>query len=310
MRVFEKLNDCLILFKDYLFSERNLSENTISAYFSDLGQFTEYFMSITEDSEYNEKKGLDGIFEIEHVDSYIIWLSQKMFENTSIHRKISSIAVYFKFLKLEHLIEQNPAIFLIRPKLGVKLPIYLTVDEVERLLDTFSKESIYGVRDFALYELMYSAGLRVSEIVALNIEDIFWDERLVKVCGKGDKERFVPIGDRAIGALDNYINTARVALECRIKKRSNVLFLNYRGQRLTRKGIWKNIKEARIKAGIEKEVKVHTLRHSFATHLVQNGADIRYVQSFLGHKCINTTEIYTHLDMRHVKKSYERGMEK
>ena len=209
-----------------------------------------------------------------------------------------------KFLKLEKLIEENPSRFLIRPRTGMRLPIYLTVEEVEKFIDSFNSEKPCDIRDKALFELMYSCGLRVSEICALNIEDIFFDERLVKVTGKGDKQRLVPMGMRAIQNINEYLNNGRSMLVKSIKQ--NALFLNFRGERITRKGIWKNLKTKMQLLGIRRDVTVHTLRHSFATHLVQNGADIRYVQNFLGHKSINTTEIYTHLDMHHIKEIYDK----
>jgi integrase/recombinase XerD len=298
-----RLDDSVIQFKDYLCSERNLSANTIEAYSSDILQFVSFIKEVSRDLNH-EDASFSSVITIDVIDEFIIFLSQNTFENTSILRKISSISLYLKFLKLEKLIEENPSRFLIRPRTGMRLPIYLTVEEVEKFIDSFDSEKPCDIRDRALFELMYSCGLRVSEICALNIEDIFFDERLVKVTGKGDKQRLVPMGMRAIQNINEYLNNSRSMLVKSIKQ--NALFLNFRGERITRKGIWKNLRTKMQLLGIRKDVTVHTLRHSFATHLVQNGADIRYVQNFLGHKSINTTEIYTHLDMHHIKEIYDK----
>ena len=300
----QKMDDSVVLFKDYLCSERNLAANTIEAYSSDIVQFVSFIKEVSSDYLNHEDASFSSVITIDVIDEFIIFLSQNTFENTSILRKISSISLYLKFLKLEKLIEENPSRFLIRPRTGMRLPIYLTVEEVEKFIDSFNSEKPCDIRDKALFELMYSCGLRVSEICALNIEDIFFDERLVKVTGKGDKQRLVPMGMRAIQNINEYLNNSRSMLVKSIKQ--NALFLNFRGERITRKGIWKNLKTKMQLLGIRKDVTVHTLRHSFATHLVQNGADIRYVQNFLGHKSINTTEIYTHLDMRHIKEIYDK----
>lgn len=295
------LDDSVICFKDYLCSERNLAANTVEAYNSDVLQFVSF---VKEVSGKQSDTSFSSVITIDVIDEFIIYLSQNTFENTSIQRKISSISLYLKFLKLEKLIDENPSGFLIRPRTGSRLPLYLTVEEVERFIDSFDVQKACGIRDRALFELMYSCGLRVSEICDLNIDDVFIDEKLVKVTGKGDKQRLIPMGARAIKGINDYLEKGRPQLVKSI--RQNALFLNFRGERITRKGIWKNLKQNMQLLGIRKEVTVHTLRHSFATHLVQNGADIRYVQSFLGHKSINTTEIYAHLDMHHIKEIYDR----
>lgn len=296
------LDDSVICFKDYLCSERNLASNTVEAYYSDVLQFVSF---VKEVSGNDVGTSFSSIMTIDVIDEFIIYLSQNTFENTSIQRKISSISLYLKFLKLEKLIDENPSEFLIRPRTGSRLPLYLTVEEIERFIDSFDEQKACGIRDRALFELMYSCGLRVSEICDLNIDDVFIDEKLVKVTGKGDKQRLIPMGARAIKGINDYLEKGRPQLVKSI--RQNALFLNFRGERITRKGIWKNLKQNMQLLGIRKEVTVHTLRHSFATHLVQNGADIRYVQSFLGHKSINTTEIYAHLDMHHIKEIYDRA---
>ncbi|MCH5150514.1 MAG: tyrosine recombinase [Spirochaetales bacterium] len=298
------LDDSVICFKDYLYSERNLAVNTIEAYNSDILQFVSFIKEVSNNSDDWNDTSFSSVITIDVIDEFIIHLSQNAFENTSIQRKISSVSLYLKFLKLEKLIDENPSRFLIRPRSGTRLPLYLTVEDVERFIDSFDAQKPCGIRDKALFELMYSCGLRVSEICDLTIDDIFIDEKLVKVTGKGDKQRFVPMGARAIQNITDYLEKSRPQLVKSIKQKA--LFLNFRGERITRKGIWKNLKQNMQLLGIKKEVTVHTLRHSFATHLVQNGADIRYVQSFLGHKNINTTEIYAHLDMHYIKEIYDK----
>lgn len=301
------LDDSVICFKDYVCSERNLAANTVEAYTSDVLQFVSFIKEVYGSDELNNQNdtSFSSVITIDVIDEFIIYLAQNSFENTSIQRKISSVSLYLTFLKLEKLIDENPSRFLVRPRSGTHLPLYLTVEEVERFIDSFSAQKPCGIRDRALFELMYSCGLRVSEICNLDIEDIFIDEKLVKVTGKGDKQRFVPMGARAIQNIIDYLEKSRPQLMKSVKQKA--LFLNFRGERITRKGIWKNLKQNMQLLGIKKEVTVHTLRHSFATHLVQNGADIRYVQSFLGHKSINTTEIYAHLDMRYIKEIYDKA---
>lgn len=297
----DELKVLVFRFKDYLISERRLSDNTVSSYYSDTIQLYDYLSSI------EKAPTIEAYFSLENLDDYIISLNKKELDRSSIQRKISSLSLFLKYLKLERLIEDNPAFYLERPKTVRKLPNYLSVDEIERFLDQFDRKSAGGMRDRALYELMYSAGLRVSEASGLNIEDIYFTERILRVLGKGSKERYLPLGERALLELQLYLEQGREVL-LKKGKASNALFLNYRGDRLGRKGIWKNLKSAAAMAGIKREFKVHTLRHSFATHLVQNGADIRGIQSLLGHSSINTTEIYTHLDMSNLEKSYDRYM--
>jgi integrase/recombinase XerD len=297
------LDDLKILsyrFKDYLATERKLSENTVFAYYKDILQFLDFLR------EKEELKNILDVFDVAVLDDFLIWLFQKNMETKSIARKISSLSVFFKFLKIEGIIKENPARLLNRPKIGKKIPNYLTIDEVEKVIDYFDAVKPEGIRDRALFELIYSCGLRVSEVSALEIGSVYFEESILQVYGKGSKERYVPIGQMALQELKKYLELSRPVL-ARKSKKTDALFLNFRGERLTRKGIWKNLKTAGAMVGVDIEkFSVHTLRHSFATHLLQNGADIRSVQELLGHKSIVTTEIYTHLDLKHIKEVYNK----
>ncbi len=293
------LHDSVIRFKDYIISERRLSDNTVYAYHSDIIHFINYLL------EHVIVDKFDDYFVLEEIDLYIIYLYNTMFDSSSIQRKLCSLTLYLKFLKLESLIVSNPSNYLIRPKSIQSLPKYLTLEEIEQFIKFFNSQSPINLRDKALYELLYSCGLRVSEVTELKCSDIYADNKIIKVTGKGDKQRLVPVGAQALQLIDDYINKGRMKLLK--KKNCSNLFLNYRGEKLTRKGIWKNLQMAAKESGIDKKFTVHTLRHSFATHLIQNGADIRFVQTLLGHKSISTTEIYTHLDMNFVRSVYNKS---
>lgn len=282
-------------FKDYLISERKLSKNTVYSYYSDIEQFLQYI---------NENKINEDFFSLETLDNFTIWLYQRGLTSRSIVRKLSSISLFLKFLKLEGIVTENKSYLLNRPKIDKKLPVYLTLEEIEKILNSFDNNTPEGIRDKALFELIYSCGLRVSEVASLNLSSIYLDESLVKVLGKGGKDRFVPLGERARKEIEKYLTCSRPKL---LKKKTDALFLNFRGERISRKGIWKNLKLACIKAGIDaKSITVHSLRHSFATHLLQNGADLRTVQALLGHANIITTEIYIHLDLDDLRDAYYR----
>lgn len=295
--LYTKLKDYIFQFKDYLISEKKLSDNTNYAYYEDVLQFYEYL---------NEKKAGEMLdyFTLDSIDGYLVWIYKKGLSARSIARKLSSLSLFLKFLKIEKIIEDNPSGLINRPKYSKKNPVYLTLDEIEKLINYFDLTKPEGIRDRTIIELIYSCGLRVSELSDLNVGSVRFKDNLLQVFGKGSKERYVPIGERGLGDLKIYLEKARPAL---LKnKKTDALFLNYRGERLTRKGIWKNLKTAGKMAGIEKEFCVHSLRHSFATHLIQNGADVRAIQLLLGHKSINTTEIYTHLDLSNLKESYKK----
>ncbi|MBN2547009.1 MAG: tyrosine recombinase [Spirochaetes bacterium] len=297
-RLLDEIKILSYRFKDYLVIERKLSGNTVYSYYKDIIQFNEYL----KDSDIST---LDDMFSLECLDSFLIWLYGKGIKARSITRKLSSISLFVKFLRIEDIITENKSYLLNRPKIGKKLPNYFSIEEIERFLKVFDQNKPEGIRDKTLFELIYSCGLRVSEVSNLKISSIYFNESVLKVFGKGGKDRYVPIGERAVLELKNYLINSRNYFEK--KQKNDYLFLNYRGERLTRKGIWKNLKHACILAGlIDKNFTVHSLRHSFATHLLQNGADLRSVQKLLGHKNIITTEIYTHLDVSHLRDAYDK----
>jgi integrase/recombinase XerD len=277
----------LARFLDYLYLEKNLSPNTIAAYGRDLRLFLSYIGS---------RNGGISLFKVARRDiiDYLAFCRKSGLHHRTTSRYLSSLRSFYRFLLDENVLDRDPTVHLSSPKSVVNPPEYLTLGEVDYLLSMPDESTPLGLRDKAILELMYSCGIRVSEVTELSLNSVRFDERLILVYGKGRRERIVPFGDRACKVLEKYLSQARAALQKRgLRER---LFLNYRGEGLGRKGLWKLIKEYARRSGIEKNIKPHTLRHSFATHLIQNGADLRIVQELLGHSDISTTQIYTHLD--------------
>jgi integrase/recombinase XerD len=285
----DKVNNCSILltrFTDYLYLEKGLAQNTIESYKSDLALYIAYVHS--KEGEGVCKAGQNLIMD------YLAFCQRTGISHRTISRYLSAIRAFYAYLIEEHIISKDPTVNIATPKIVINPPEYLTLEEVELLLSVPDEGSILGLRDRAIIELMYSCGLRVSEVTSLKIGNINFHESYILVLGKGGKERFVPFGERARSLLERYIDCARGDL---LKGRLNdSLFLNYRGEPLSRKGVWKFIKEYALRSGIKKNIKPHILRHSFGAHLIQNGADLRLVQELLGHADIATTQIYTHLD--------------
>ena len=280
-------------FKNFLKLEKNLSENTANAYCSDLKKLIKFFKENNLD-DYNVLKKNDLLNEFIRKES-------KKINSSSQSRLISSLRRFFKFMILEKYIDENPLENISHPRLGSKLPITLNINEIDSMIEYYSFNKINNkLRNKSIIELLYSCGLRVSEIIEINISDIFKTESLLKVLGKGNKERFVPMSDQAKNFLNEYINYERNPVKIK-RGYEDVLFLNNRGKKLTRVMIYNIIEETRKKVGIKKKISPHTLRHSFATHLLENGADLRAIQQMLGHESITTTEIYTHLDTHHLK---------
>jgi integrase/recombinase XerD len=275
----------LLRFVDHLYLEKGLSLNTVSSYKSDLSLFLSYLESEGIDiQEVNEKIVLE----------YLSFCHRSGLQHRTISRYLSSIRALFRFLMDENLIKRDPTVNVARPRSAKNPPEYLTLEEVEILLDLPDEKSVLGLRDKTILELMYSCGLRISEVTGMEVTNIDFSEQCILVLGKGEKERIIPFGKKAGMLLHEYIDTSRLKL---LKKRlSSSLFLNFRGEPLSRKGLWKIINGYAKRSGIKKPIKPHTLRHSFATHLIQNGADLRVVQELLGHADISTTQIYTHLD--------------
>ena len=281
----------------YLKVERGLSENTINSYGIDLKLFLEYLRE-------NEIPSFKQVNK-EVIVNYMQAEKNNNKANSSILRSVSSLRKFFQYLAQEKIIEKDPMLLIDTPKKKQHLPQVLTKEEVEKLLHSPNTGQVLGLRDRAMLELMYATGLRISEIINLKLKDLHLTMGTLQTLGKGHKERIVPVGDEAIKWVNRYLEEARPKLLK--QKRSNYLFLNFHGNNLTRQGVWKNLKAEVRKAGIQKNITPHTLRHSFATHILENGADLRIVQELLGHADISTTQIYTHLSNKQLADIYNRA---
>ncbi|ROH96293.1 site-specific tyrosine recombinase XerD [Chryseobacterium daecheongense] len=291
----EKIKD----FEIFLRFERNFSENTLDAYVRDIKKLKEYA------EEDLANVGPDSI-EYENLQEYIFNLSKQKFSERSQARWISSIKAFFKFLLEDEYREDNPAALLEGPKLGLYLPDTLSLPDINKIIGAIEVNSDLGKRNQCIIEVLYGCGLRVSELIELKISNINFQENYIKVNGKGNKTRFVPLADYTAELLKSYIDDVRSKNKIN-KKYEDTLFLNSRGTSMSRVIVFLIIKELTDKAGVSKKISPHTFRHSFATHLLQNGADLRYIQEMLGHSSITTTEIYTHLkteELRDVILSY------
>jgi len=279
----EKIND----FENFLRFERNFSENTLDAYLRDIKKLRDYAEFDLENT---------GPFEItyENIQEYLFQLSKKKFSERSQARWISSIKSFFKYLVEDEFRTDNPTTLLEGPKLGLYLPDTLSFEDVNRIIAVIKNDTDLGRRNHCMVEVLYGCGLRVSELIDLKISNINFKESYLKVEGKGDKSRFVPMASFTSKLIKDYIRDIRSKYKIN-KKCEDILFLNSRGSAMSRVIVFIIIKELTEKAGINKKISPHTFRHSFATHLLQNGADLRYIQEMLGHSSITTTEIYTHL---------------
>lgn len=280
-------------FRQFLQLERSMSLNSIAAYEEDLHklqQFAEIFAAGVGPKELTSKQ----------LGKFAEWLAELGFMPSTQARIVSGVKAFYKFLLLEREIEQSPAQLLESPKQKRKLPIYLSVEEIDAMLNCIDRSSGEGERNLSILETLYSCGLRVSELVNLKISDLHLEDDYIKVTGKGNKERLVPIGKRAKYLIHQYLTEIRVHLKVQ-NEAEDVLYLNRRGGKLSRVMIFYIIKDLAQKAGIRKVLSPHSFRHSFATHLVEGGADLRAVQEMLGHESITTTEIYTHLDRQFLR---------
>lgn len=281
-------NQYIRQFEAYLKLERSLSSNSIEAYIHDIFKLNQ-FLEIKSISISPLEVKPDLLRE------FIRWINEMGLSATSQARITSGIKAFYKFLLMEDLIKQSPAELLEAPKTSRKLPDTLSVDEIDKVLSAIDRSTPEGERNLAMIETLYSCGLRVSELISLKISDLHFNVGFIRVVGKGDKERIVPIGQRAMKLITLYLEQIRVHHHPK-KEHENIVFLNRRGAALTRVMIFTIIKDLTKKAGIKKNIHPHTFRHSFATHLIEGGADLRAVQEMLGHESITTTEIYTHLD--------------
>ena len=277
-------------FLNYLIIDRGLSLNTKESYAHDLNRYINFLKANDCDSVKNIKR--------ENIQCYLITLYEEGLNTKTISRHLSTIRHFHEYLIVEKIAEENPCQLIESPKMSRKLPEVLSIKEVTQLLESFSMETPQEVRNKAMVELLYASGLRVSELLDLKLDNLYLSMSFVKCHGKGEKERLVPIGEIATEALTQYLNLARPTF---VKKENDFLFLNRYGQPMTRQGFWKLLKKQAQVAGITKPLSPHKLRHSFATHLIENGADLRMVQEMLGHSDISTTQIYTHLSKQHLK---------
>ncbi len=294
-------------FLDYIRSQRGYSENTVINYEVDLRQFQNYLIK----KEIIDEKGLsEGINKIDFpiIRDYLGSL-YKVYKRTTIARKLSAIRSFFYFIERAGKGQGNPAAEISTPKQGKYIPEYLPVDDMFRLLTGPDRDKPLELRDLAILEVLYSCGIRVSELTGLDREDIDYNQRLVRVIGKGDKERIVPIGKKAIEAVNDYLDATR---HIRKKFRNNEegrepLFINYRGGRLTPRSVDNIVKKYVRECGIMNDITPHSLRHTFATHLLDGGADLRSVQELLGHVSLSTTQKYTHVSLDRLMSVYDKA---
>lgn len=285
-------------FRAYLQVERSMPENTVDAYVRDVEKLAGFLGE-------NDNSLRPSEVKTANLQDFVNTIAGLGVAATSQARIISGIRSFFKYLLLESEIKSDPTELLEMPRTGRKLPEVLSVGEIEKLLSVIDLSQPNGERNKAIIELLYGCGLRVSELVNLKLTDIRLDEYYITVTGKGNKQRIVPLGDAALSQMKRYINEVRVHADIK-KGEEAIVFLNQRGARLTRAMIFHIIKTLAAEAGLRKQISPHTFRHSFATHLVENGADLRSVQEMLGHASITTTEIYTHIDREYLRQNILR----
>jgi len=285
-------------YENFLRLEKSLSQNSVSAYVNDINKLIAFL-----DEEY--KKLSPEKVKLSHLKKFIEWLNQKGVSPRTQARTISGIKSFYKYLLIEEKVTNDPTTLLESPKIGRKLPDILSMEEIDLLIDSVDITKPEGQRNRAMLETLYSCGLRVSELVNLKISNLYFDEGFIKVEGKGEKERLVPISKSAITEISKYMEGYRQGLHIN-KESANILFLNRRGQKLSRVMVFTIIKNLSDKVGLGKKISPHTFRHSFATHMINGGADLRAVQEMLGHESILTTEIYTHMDNEYLKSTVQQ----
>jgi integrase/recombinase XerD len=281
-------------FELYLKLEKNLSSNSIEGYKRDVGKLEQYFTQIID-----RPKELK-IIELQDLQGFITWVNEIGLGARSQARLISGIKAFFKYLIQEKIIFINPSELLEIPKIGRKLPDTLSVEEIDLLVNAIDRSKSEGERNVAILEVLYGSGVRVTELITLKISEIFWEDEFIRIIGKGDKQRIVPVSPKALKHLKIYLSNIRTHLKID-PQYEDYVFLNRRGKGLTRVMIFTIIKQLAHKVNLDKNISPHTFRHSFATHLIEGGADLRAVQDLLGHESITTTEIYTHLDRSYLR---------
>lgn len=288
-------NPYIPAFKAYLKLERSLSGNSIAAYINDVQKLSQYFESVDQAPSVKEITSAD-------LKKFISWINELGMLPSTQARVISGLKSFFSFLMLEQIIVEDPSALLETPRLGKKLPDVLNIEEINGLIEAIDASKPEGMRNKAIIELLYGCGLRVSELTNIRISNVFADSEFVKIVGKGNKERIIPIGATALKYIKIYLESSRVHIPVK-KGYEDYIFLNRRGTGLSRISVFTIIKDLALASGLKKSISPHTFRHSFATHLIEGGADLRAVQEMLGHSSITTTEIYTHLD-----RDYLRGV--
>ena len=291
-------------FKAWLQLEKSLAANSVEAYLRDIDKLTDYLLAASR-GQATKKVANPGDLQLKDPEKFVQWINELGMTVSSQSRIISGLKSFYTYCLMEELITVNPTVLLETPKQKRKLPDTLSFEEIESIIAQIDLSKPEGGRNKAILETLYSCGLRVTELVNLRISCLFMDVGFVRVIGKGDKERLVPIGGEAIKYINIYKNEIRVHIKVK-PGQEDFLFLNRRGSKLTRVMIFLMLKELATKAGITKSISPHTFRHSFATHLVEGGADLRAVQEMLGHESITTTEIYTHLDREYLRDTLQQ----
>ena len=317
-------------FLDYLKFERRFSEHTAKCYGADLTQFGEFLLSSSESSHIDNEpisspdhqggsvtavatavqQQVDELLlaaGTDSVRSYLAYLNEKQYSKATIARKLATLRSFYKFLVKRNQITSNPVVAVRTPKQDKKLPRFLEYEEIKKLLDTPSLNSWLGARDRAIMETLYSTGIRVSELVALNMDDIDFLGEVVHIRGKGKKERIAPIGSSALQVIQHYMEYRNKRAQNNVNFDSKVLFVNKHGKRLSTRSVRRKMDKYLKMAGLDPAISPHTLRHSFATHMLNNGADLRSVQELLGHQSLSTTQVYTHLTTKKLKDVYENS---
>lgn len=285
-------------YQQWLELERSLSGNSVEAYMHDIEMLTQYFEST------NNLKSIEDV-SLKDLQAFIQHIAELEISEKSQARIISGIRSFYKYCLIERIVKTDPALLLDLPRLKRKLPEVLHLNEIEAMIASIDLSTKNGTRNKAILETLYSCGLRVSELINLQISKIYFDIGFVRVTGKGDKERLIPIGSDAVKFINIYKSEVRTHIDIK-KGNEDILFLSQNGQQLNREMIFYIVKDAARNAGVKKNISPHTFRHSFATHLVEGGADLRAVQEMLGHESITTTEIYTHLDRDYLKDTLQR----
>lgn len=279
-------------YRTYIKLEKRLSQNTVESYMRDLRQFAHFILRQWDVPPRKVESAM--------IERYLTWLYERGREKTSQARCLSGIRSFFNYLLMSDRIESSPTEFIASPKFGRPLPDVLATEEIDRIIAAAEAPTTKGMRDSAMLEVLYSCGLRVSELTSLRLSDLFFGEGYIRVIGKGDKQRLVPVSPTARDRIQRYLEQRRPA-----RSNEQIVFLNNRGTQLTRVMVFTVIRQAALRAGIDRHISPHTFRHSFATHLLEGGASIRQVQEMLGHESILTTEIYTHLDTTHLRRTVE-----